>query len=67
MKGRIIKRDRRNIGKRVRIVGHKDFDGRTGKVTGFRGDYGPGDPNVNVYVDSIGSIWPFAGSHLRTL
>ena len=60
----MIKRNSRNIGKRVRIVGHKDFDGREGKVVGFRGDYDKNDPWVNVFVYSVGSVWPFQGSSL---
>ena len=52
----MIKRNSRNIGKRVRIVGHKDFDGREGKVVGFRGDYDKNDPWVNVFVYSVGQV-----------
>ena len=63
----MIKRDRRNIGKTVKIIGHKDFNNRTGIVKGFRGDFGHNDPVVNVYVISIHSIWPFPGSHLKEI
>ena len=63
----MIKRDKRNLGKKVRIHGHKDFDGRIGIVKGFRGDFAKGDPNVSVYVLSIHSIWPFNGSSLEVI
>jgi len=59
----MIKRNSRNIGKRVEIIGHKDFNGREGKVVGFRGDFDKGDPYVQVFVYSIGSVWPFPGLH----
>ena len=60
----MIKRDKRNINKFVRIIGHKDFNDRLGLVKGFRGDFGHRDPIVNVYVFSMHTIWPFPGSHL---
>lgn len=60
----MIKRNNRNIGKTVKIVGHKYFDGRTGKVVGFRGDFEKSNPWVQVFVHSVGSVWPFPGSSL---
>ena len=61
----MIKRNKQNIGKTVRIIGHKYFDGRLGTVKGFRGDFAKGDPVVCVYVDSVRSVWPFPGSSLE--
>ena len=63
----MIKRNSRNIGKIVKIIGHKDFDGREGKVVGFRGDYEKGDPYVQVFVYSTNSVWPFKGSSLEEI
>jgi len=63
----VIKRDKRNIGKLVQIIGHKDFNGRTGIIKGFRGDFALRDPNVSVYVISVQSIYPFPGSHLEKI
>lgn len=61
----MLKRNSRNIGKLVRIKGNKEFDGRLGKVVGFRGDLEKGDPWVEVFVYTTESVWPFPGSALR--
>jgi len=63
----MIKRDRRNIGKIVRIdYPDTDFHGRLGKVKGFRGDR-----TVQVYVydrndvsAGRGASYPFPGNRL---
>ena len=59
-----MKRDSRNIGKRVRIQGHKYFDQEIGLVKGFRGDDGD-SPYVNVFIYRTGSIWPIQGRDLQ--
>lgn len=70
----MIKRNSRNIGKIVTIhIKGKGwgtvFEGRIGKVLGFRGDFDKGDPWVTVFVynlkDKGGSAYPFAG-HMLT-
>jgi len=63
----MIKRNSRNIDKIIEIVGHGDFNGRMGKVVGFRGDFDKGDPFVEVYLYSTKSIWPFPGSALKII
>lgn len=63
----MIKRSHKNINKRVKIIGHGNFNGRTGIVKSFRGDDSKDNPWVNVYVDSIGSVWPFQGSDLKII
>ena len=63
----MIKRNTKNIGQYVKINGHKDFNGRRGKVVGFRGDYDKNNPWVEVFVYSIGSVWPFPSSSLEKL
>ena len=62
----MIKRDKRNINKLVVVNAlGSPFDGRLGKVVGFRGDCCKGDPYVNVFIydklKTTGSIYPFAG------
>ncbi len=68
----MIKRNSRNIGKIVTIqVRGKGwgtiFNGRKGKVLGFRGDFNKGDPWVTVFVYDFfpnqrkGSGYPFPG------
>lgn len=51
----MIKRDKRNIGKRVRIdAAHRNpLRGDTGTVLGFRGNWGEGIPFVTVAVDAL--------------
>ena len=61
----MIKRNSRNIGKEIRILRNKDFEGRSGKVVGFRGDMEKGNPWVEVYLYSTKSVWPFPGSSLE--
>ena len=64
----MIKRNSRNIGKVVKIVDyHPDWDGRTGKVVDFRGDFDIGIPYVCVFVDSLKAVWPIPGSKLEKL
>ncbi len=61
-----MKRDKRNIGKAVKINNPRNsFHGRTGIVTGFRGDYEKDIPWVNVYLSSTKSIWPFRADQLE--
>jgi len=61
----MIKRNTRNIGKMVVIENyHKDWNGRHGKVVGFRGDLTKGNPQVNVFVESLGAVWTIPGSFL---
>jgi len=62
----VIKRNSRNIGKVVEVVNLKpEWNGRRGKVVGFRGDHEKGVPYVNVFVYSIGSVWPVSGKFLK--
>lgn len=62
----MVKRDRRNIDKKVRVVSDGSiFNGREGIVKGFRGNYKKGIPYVQVYLYSTKSIWPFAGHILE--
>ena len=64
----MIKRNSRNIGKAVVVQNyHKDWDGRTGKVVGFRGDFDKGDPYVCVFIDTLGAVWPLPGHNLEKL
>ena len=69
----MISRNKRNIGKRVRVVSScKDWGGREGVVKGFRGDWGklPNgkvSPYVNVYIYSIKEIWPMPGHLLERI
>lgn len=68
----MIKRDKRNIGKLIRInqpgtVMHN----RIGKVMRFRGDHSRGNPFVQVFIYDLnsdkGSAYPFPGNRLGTL
>lgn len=68
----MIRRDRRHIGKSVRVIDEKSrFFGRIGVVKGFRGDWGKGaDGKIVPFVfvmfanDGYGS-WPFPGHKLE--
>ena len=67
----MIKRDKRNIGKLVRVIPHGTrSDGRLGKVMGFRGDRSKGNPFVSVFIYNLtdrtkGAIFPFPGNKLE--
>jgi hypothetical protein len=62
----MVKRDKRNIGKRVKHINPKSlFFGRVGTVKGFRGDIRKGVPVVSVFFDSVGFIEPIPGSNLE--
>jgi len=62
----MIKRSTRNVGKIVEVVGLKeDWDGRRGKVVGFRGDQEKGVPYVCVFFYSLGAVWPMSGKFLK--
>jgi len=73
----MIKRDKRNIGRIIKVNSpdsNSGFHGRFGKVVGFRGDYEEGDPYVEVFIYDLhkichlkmtGSIYPFAGHLLE--
>ena len=64
----MIKRNTRNVGKDVIVQNyHKDWDGHTGKVVGFRGDFDKGDPIVCVFVYTLGAVWSLPGHNLRKL
>jgi hypothetical protein len=64
----MIKRDKRNIDKVVKVVNfHKDWDGRLGKVKDFRGDFDKGDPFVCVFMYDTSSVWPFPGHNLMVI
>jgi hypothetical protein len=66
----MIKRNSKNLGKLV-TVRSKDinWDGRWGKVVGFRGDFVKGDPWVSVFIMGLNGKWhgvfPFPGSRLE--
>ena len=61
----MIRRDKRNIGKRVRHINPKSaWFGREGKVTGFRGDIRKGVPVVNVFFDGCW-IEPIPGTNIE--
>lgn len=58
----MIRRDKRNIGKRVRATHPKSlYFGRIGVVRGFRGDESRGNPYVEVsfngFVDTVSGRW----------
>jgi len=59
----VVKRDKRNIGKQV-IIHHPNpiWNGRTGTILGFRGDFKQGIPFITVNVS--GSGYPFRGDWL---
>ena len=67
----MIKRDKRNIGKRVEV----DCPGtmwhqRKGTVAGFRGNYQNRPdriPYVTVLMDDANGCWPFPGHRLNPL
>jgi len=74
----VIKRNSRNIGKIVKVVIREEnlptqqgrlLNGRIGKIMGFRGDCGKGDPFVNVFIydrnGRTGSVYPIAGHLLE--
>jgi len=62
----MVKRNKRNIGKRVKIASEGSlYHNREGIIKGFRGDHCKGDPYVQVFLFSTRSIWPFAGSILK--
>lgn len=68
----MIKRDKRNIGKLVKVNSPKSvFHGRIGKVIGFRGDHSKGNPYVFVFIYDLGkttgSTWPFPSHILEKL
>ena len=47
------------------------FNGRLGKIVGFRGDYRKGIPYMEVFIydrlKNTGSVYPFAGSLLKKI
>jgi len=61
-----VKRDKRNIGKRV-VVSHVGswLQGRTGTIKGFRGDRTKGDPYIQVYIDDLHHIETICASSLK--
>lgn len=62
----MVKRNKRNIGKVVKVISNNSiFNEREGVIKGFRGDYKKGIPYVQVYLFSTKSIWPFAGHILE--
>jgi hypothetical protein len=68
----MIKRNSRNIGKKVKIFGlTPEWNGREGIITGFRGDQCEGIPYVCVFIfdkhGGKGSIYPFSGRFLKTI
>jgi len=65
LRDKMIKRDKRNIGKRVKYIGKsKIWYGRELIVKSFRGDHSPGSPFVSCWDIKGGGIYPFPGHTL---
>jgi len=62
----MIRRDGRNLGKRVRVL-RGLYAGREGLVKGFRGDVERGVPWVFVYLYDSKDIQPISGANLETI
>ena len=64
----MVTRDKRNIGKIVKVVNGGAYTNKIGKVVGFRGDYDKNIPYVEVFIYDLhskkGGVYPFAGNLL---
>lgn len=65
----MVKRDKRNIGKLVKILPGTMMSGRQGKILGFRGNHHTGCPFVSVFVyqGTTGSVFPIPGNKLQII
>ena len=62
----MVKRDKRNIGKLVRVIPHGTVvDNRIVRISFFRGDQKPGVPFVMVYDLTSKGSYPMPGDKLE--